>query len=93
MYIIDLLSREITHQFDEHRKRVLCIGWSVDDQDIMTSANDKRLNILNLSNLELKNQIKSPSGKPILHLKYGKKGEKITIILIKNLYKNNINLF
>lgn len=80
VYIIDLLSREITHQFDEHRKRVLCIGWSVDDQDIMTSANDKRLNILNLSNLELKNQIKSPSGKPILHLKYGKKGEKITII-------------
>ena len=74
------MSREITHQFDEHRKRVLCIGWSVDDQDIMTSANDKRLNILNLSNLELKNQIKSPSGKPILHLKYGKKGEKITII-------------
>jgi WD40 repeat protein len=78
--VVDLLKQEIILNLDAHRRRITCLDWSVDGQDIISSSNDKRINIISLSKSELKNQIKSPSGSTIISLKYAHNGETVTII-------------
>jgi WD40 repeat protein len=78
--VVDLLKQEIILNLDAHRRRITCLDWSVDGQDIISSSNDNRINIISLSKSELKNQIKSPSGSTIISLKYAHNGETVTII-------------
>ena len=80
VYVIDLLKQKIILNVDEHRRRITSLDWSIDGQDVISSSNDKRVNVINLSKSGLKHQIKSPSGESIIFLKYAKNGETVTIV-------------
>jgi len=80
VFVVDLPKQEIILNVDEHRRRITCLDWSIDGQDIISSSNDKRINIINISKSELKHQIKSPGGRTIISLKYSLNGETVTII-------------
>jgi len=49
VFVVDLPKQEIILNVDEHRRRITCLDWSIDGQDIISSSNDKRINIINIS--------------------------------------------
>lgn len=80
IYVVSLADKKVTNIFEGHRKSITSLDWSFDGQDIVSSGRDRSIHIYNVSNSKLKKEIKSPSGSRIIYLKYGTKGELITVI-------------